>query len=836
MKKITLLLLICLLTVGFAFAKKVEYLMEKAQPINSEYRPTRDHTGVEEILYTFEGANFLTEEWETGDMRMEGYDPADESEHWKLIDHDDLAVVPADAEYLYWWPGILELGGYISDRVLFLQTPPITLPADPAPLTFRFRQYYEGTGGTGGQGPWGTINGWDGWTVIISTDDGVTWNPIMGGTPAYNSTGMYCFSNNSQPAYPGWGGQSTNNTLFPDNQAGWLNASLPLTPYANQTVKIQFLHGADPAWDTATPPPNGDPNAYGVILTNININGTPYNFSDPTNFQGFTIGQLGGPTTAPIQWTIRDPFSFASSPTAVLTCGEETAGVWSFAEGINCFISTPWIDLPPDGDILVDFKYTGFMMPTPADHQDGDPFDGISWEVYHDLGGTYYWHNMKTPYVAITDGRHLYFSSGEDHTDATMDYFGVPDNSTYSWSITGDISQLSGKRVKFRWIALNQLNPVTPGLTFKADDFTIWFTQHLLPVTELSAEVNAQNQVVVTWTDPFMAAVDLEGIKVQRKGSADANYTTIGTVNPGVGTFTDTTPPLGTITNYQLVPIWFLGDGPGSRVLKVVAPSSNQRLLSVDNGIAAEIALPTAAGATFANKITRAVPWEKFYIKYVMVYITEQGSAASYFELYRLHEDGSGRPGSRTINTQTYIHQDTVLGWYIFEVPESANSLYETDFWVSYRTLNSSSPKVGISEVAGPTVAMWGTFTGANLSYNNYDAGNFMIRVIVEDDPLSDGDITQTPAVLSASNYPNPFNPSTTISFNLPKTGKTSLQVYNIKGQLVNTLLNEEMVAGTHNINWNGVDSHGNSVSSGIYFYKVDNAGDSIVNKMILMK
>jgi len=824
MKKITLLLLICLLTVSIIYAKPHERLL-KSERTGSQTRAERPLTGLnQEIVWNFDDHDIST--WEHGDLTV--LEQAQADEFWKLVDHDDLAIIPADTGY-YWWPGIISLGGYISARILYLQTPDITLPASPGPLTFSFKQYYESPGA------YQDYNGWDGWHVRISTNNWETWTTLTPTSPAYNATSVYGFGYNGEgPGHPGWCGQSTSASHFPGTSTtGFINATLPLTAYANQTVSIRFVHGADPAWDTAGTGENGNPNAFGVIVNNIAINGTAYNFTDPTNFNNFTRGTLIYPSNIDL-WQLRSGFEYAASEPNVLTPAAQTAGVWSYQYNMANYITSPIITLPADSDVWVDFKYTGFFQM--SGDADDDPYDGITWEIYHNLNGSYRWYTMKYPY---DDGRtaHLTFTSNQEQVDEAMDWFGEPEVSTYSWAIDGDISQLSGRDVRFRWVAMTNIDPAIPGKSIKLDNFTVFNRIILQPITELSAEVNAQNQVVVTWTDPEMAAVTLEGVKVQRKGSADANYTTISTVNPGVGTFTDTNPPLGTITNYQLVPVWFPGDGPGSRVLKVVAPSSNQRLLSVDNGIAAEIALPTAAGATFANKITRAVPWEKFYIKYVMVYITEQGSAASYFELYRLHEDGSGRPGSRTINTQTYIHQDTVLGWYIFEVPESANSLYETDFWVSYRTLNSNSPKVGISEVAGPTVAMWGTFTGTNLSYNNYDAGNFMIRVIVEDDPLSDGDNTEkTPAVLSARNYPNPFNPSTTISFNLPKTGKTSLQVYNIKGQLVNTLLNEEMVAGTHNVNWNGVDSHGNSVSSGIYFYKVDNAGDSIVNKMILMK
>ncbi len=90
---------------------------------------------------------------------------------------------------------------------------------------------------------------------------------------------------------------------------------------------------------------------------------------------------------------------------------------------------------------------------------------------------------------------------------------------------------------------------------------------------------------------------------------------------------------------------------------------------------------------------------------------------------------------------------------------------------------------------------------------------------------------------LSMTNYPNPFNPETTISFKLPddKTD-VELSVYNIKGQRVKTLVNDSFDSGTHSIIWNGTDSSSKKVGSGLYFYKLTTDNKSIIGKMIMMK
>jgi flagellar hook assembly protein FlgD len=84
--------------------------------------------------------------------------------------------------------------------------------------------------------------------------------------------------------------------------------------------------------------------------------------------------------------------------------------------------------------------------------------------------------------------------------------------------------------------------------------------------------------------------------------------------------------------------------------------------------------------------------------------------------------------------------------------------------------------------------------------------------------------------------YPNPFNPDTTISFELSKSAPTSVKIYNLKGQLVATVLDAEMAAGKHNISWKGKDYRGQSVASGLYFIRVQSGQYCSTRKAILMK
>ena len=86
-------------------------------------------------------------------------------------------------------------------------------------------------------------------------------------------------------------------------------------------------------------------------------------------------------------------------------------------------------------------------------------------------------------------------------------------------------------------------------------------------------------------------------------------------------------------------------------------------------------------------------------------------------------------------------------------------------------------------------------------------------------------------------NYPNPFNPSTTINFTVPTNlSDVKINVFDINGKLINTLVDASFTSGTYSVVWNGDDANGNKVSAGIYMYNLTSNETSITNKMILIK
>ncbi len=132
----------------------------------------------------------------------------------------------------------------------------------------------------------------------------------------------------------------------------------------------------------------------------------------------------------------------------------------------------------------------------------------------------------------------------------------------------------------------------------------------------------------------------------------------------------------------------------------------------------------------------------------------------------------------------------------------------------------------------------WGSAAIDPPYHANNDGGEvmFMELQIVFTDVAADDDVAPAVTRMLNQNYPNPFNPETTISFDLPKAGPANLSIYNMKGQLVKTLVDTNLDFGKQSFVWNGTDNSGTNVSSGIYFYRLSTNGGVETRKMMLMK
>jgi hypothetical protein len=95
---------------------------------------------------------------------------------------------------------------------------------------------------------------------------------------------------------------------------------------------------------------------------------------------------------------------------------------------------------------------------------------------------------------------------------------------------------------------------------------------------------------------------------------------------------------------------------------------------------------------------------------------------------------------------------------------------------------------------------------------------------------------TPPDAALSLINFPNPFNPSTRISFNLPTAGVVNLVIYDLQGRKLVTLINGELEAGLHHHDWNGRDGRDRDLASGVYFARLDQGSEQKMVRMVLLR
>lgn len=118
----------------------------------------------------------------------------------------------------------------------------------------------------------------------------------------------------------------------------------------------------------------------------------------------------------------------------------------------------------------------------------------------------------------------------------------------------------------------------------------------------------------------------------------------------------------------------------------------------------------------------------------------------------------------------------------------------------------------------------------AEVSNNGYPILRNMPTVDTQDEFIG------VSLLFHMKNFPNPFNPNTSIVYSLPKSAPTTLSIYNIRGQLVRKLVNEPLSSGEHTVTWDGRDDSGKSLASGMYLCRISSAGKQETRKMLLMK
>ena len=193
-------------------------------------------------------------------------------------------------------------------------------------------------------------------------------------------------------------------------------------------------------------------------------------------------------------------------------------------------------------------------------------------------------------------------------------------------------------------------------------------------------------------------------------------------------------------------------------------------------------------------------------------------------------QNGDGSDGLQIANDNDYVFQ------------ELAVKIRHPLFWLTIDPTEGTLEPGGAMDmdvIFDATGLDYGLYTGQIVLTTN-DPENQTIAVPcsltvgivdVDDAPNS------LPSVfLLDQNFPNPFNPTTEISFGLPASGQVTLEVFDVMGRKVTTLVNGDMTAGIHKVIWDGNSSSGEKVTSGMYFYKLTQGDNTVTKKMLMLK
>ncbi|MGH7598920.1 MAG: PKD domain-containing protein [bacterium] len=321
--------------------------------------------------------------------------------------------------------------------------------------------------------------------------------------------------------------------------------------------------------------------------------------------------------------------------------------------------------------------------------------------------------------------------------------------------------------------------------------------------------------------------------------------------------------PDGQITQYR----WEFGDG-GTSNLKVATHAYSQpgtysvRLTVTDN----QGATGQAQGQVMITGSSNQPPMARAQVSpnpaAVNQNVTFDASGSSDPDgqiTQYLWNFGDGASSTQRTATHAYAQAGTYT--YTLTVTDNAGATGQTSGQISITAARSRltvSPVSGVVTPGGAqTITV--TFDAQGLAEGNYqgqlnivsNGGNSVlpVRIVVSSSVKVDEQQTELPRAFSLEqNYPNPFsdksafgNSATTIRFNLPRSGKISLAIYDVRGALIKTLESGNKTAGEHIVRWDGRDSRGGRVASGVYFYRLEavaenGAATNLTKKLMVVK
>lgn len=221
-------------------------------------------------------------------------------------------------------------------------------------------------------------------------------------------------------------------------------------------------------------------------------------------------------------------------------------------------------------------------------------------------------------------------------------------------------------------------------------------------------------------------------------------------------------------------------------------------------------------------------------------------------EKFQIMNDGLNLTPQYTYN---FTPEEIAAGYQLYSVANDLNGDGITEFYVLAYHGESQRQSFKIFDITTGNILFEKNDASFSFSYPTLlDADNNSVLdciVIKYDFPFNNqyyyevystgvtsngNDKILTPQFKLSQNFPNPFNPTTTINFSLENESTISIDIYNVTGEKVKTLFNGIEKAGSHSIEWNGADNFGNKLPTGVYFYRLNSKDFSETKKLIILK
>ncbi len=718
-----------------------------------------------------------------------------------------------------WWLAdttLGDVGGYANHWYQVLDTPPFMVTDSNAVLTFYQRFKIEGTAGA--EDPY---DGWDAMNVRISTDSGKTWHVLPAST--YNMQNSWAFGHPAQGqneglGIPGWSG----------TQLTWRKEEIDLSSFVdtNTVVMIRFAFAADMGYSTA----DGGPDLFGWQIDSIMVSSADtvffFNNGEEDGMMGKDIEFI--PPEGGNLWHVAefsDPMDaelpqFLPSPTHFAVCqnsGDMFDPLATYNPWMDNVFQTGPIALPDTMPIYLDFTHLPYFADEDAFPNnefwrvDVRPVDSTDWEAV--------WVGSQ--------GEQWVFAFGYDKWTWFSYFWGAPSNMSPL-----DLSRFAGQDVYLRWhFWSDEDEPIGMGLLF--DDVVVYS-----PVKTIAPPTNVQvfagqvdTTITITWdmvpgqtyqiwrTTPGDQYIHYIGEVSDTNAFVDtdiepfqAYYYSVRAVVLYEGTSDFSSPLVGT----EVIPatIWELAYDRSQPDTTIVAPRNK---------------------LVYVKFTPIAYPMDLKGIKIAFDTTGTKVVGAAQFTVW--DDDGvDSLPGTKI----RYFNRSGLGFGFNRIIFEDSVAIDSGSFYIGFKRFGNGPVLFAESDsVDGRT-------------YVDSDSGIVQVPVDGLIHVYLDTSRTQFPTGIRdrnmplvadrfylGKNYPNPFNPTTTIPFVIPdyaRGQKVKLEIYNILGQKVATIFDGVARTGLNTVTWDGTNSSGRAVGSGIYIYRLKGKNVSLQRRMLLIK